>query len=108
MAAGSFVGYVTLTGIIEKENGQFVSYCSELGTSSCGDTVDEAFENLGDAIEVHINALIETGELLRVFRERHIRIDMQSPFEETETLLRVPLGKIITTYQREVPVPELV
>jgi len=70
--ASEVEGYVVLTGIVEKEGSQFVSYCRELGTSSCGDTVGEAFENLGDAIEVHINALIETGELLQVFRERTI------------------------------------
>ena len=67
MASGGVIGYVTLTGIIEEEDDQFVSYCRELGTSSCGDTIGEAFNNLGDAIEVHINGLIETGELIQVF-----------------------------------------
>ena len=105
MVSGGVNGYVTLTGIIEKEDDQFVSYCRELGTSSCGDTVDEAFKNLGEAIEVHIDALIETGELGRVLRERHIRIDIQAPFDEIETVLRVPPGRIVTTYQREVPLP---
>ena len=106
MAVGGVIGYVTLTGIIEKENTQFVSYCRELGTSSCGHTVDEAAENLGDAIEVHINALIETGELERVLRERHIRIDIQPPSKEMDTWISVPPGRFVTTYNREVPVAE--
>ena len=106
MASGGVIGYVTLTGIIEEEDDQFVSYCRELGTSSCGDTIDEAFNNLGDAIEVHINGLIETGELIQVFRERNIRIDMPSPFDEASAYLTVPVGKTIKTYRREVPVLE--
>ncbi len=94
-------GYVVLTGIVEREGDQFVSYCRELGTSSCGDSSDEALENLGDAIEVHLDALEETGELERVFRERNIRIDVQpSGFDELS--VRVPPGKVFTTYPRQV------
>ena len=105
MATTEGLAYVTLTGFVEKEDSQFVSYCRELGTSSCGDTVEDAFENLGDAIDVHIDALIETGELSRVLRERHIRIDIEPGFED-ELSVRVPPGKISTTYQRTVPVAE--
>ncbi len=105
MATGGVVGYVTLTGFVEKEDNQFVSYCRELGTSSCGDTVEDAFQNLDDAIEVHIAVLVETGELLRVLRERHIRIDVQ-PVSDEELSIRVPPGKISMTYQREVPAAE--
>ena len=106
MTTTDSAAYVTLTGIAEKEDAQVVSYCRELGTSSCGGTIEEAFENLGDAIDVHINALIETGELLKVFRERHIRVDVQPAFDE-ELSIRVPAGKISTTYQRPVPLAEV-
>ena len=41
-------GIVTLTGIVEKEDDQYVSYCRELGVASCGDTIDEALINLDD------------------------------------------------------------
>ncbi len=95
-------GIVILTGMVEKEGDQFVSYCRELGSSSCGNTAFEALDNLGDAIEVHINALIETGELERVFRERNIRIDLQPLVDEP--LIRVAPGKMFTIYEREVPV----
>lgn len=98
-------GVVTLTGVAEKEGDQYVSYCRELGTSSCGDTAEEALENLGDAIEVHINALVETGEFPRVFRERNIRIDIPSTFnEDLEVSIRVQPKQIFTAYQRRVPV----
>ena len=95
-------GYVVLTGLVEKEGDQFVSYCRELGSSSCGDTVDEALDNLGDAIEVHLNALKETGELERVFRERNIRIDAGPPTFDG-VYVNIQPGKIFTTYPRSIP-----
>lgn len=95
-------GHVLLTGVVEEEGDQFVSYCRELGTSSCGDTVDEAFVNLGDAIGVHLDALVEAGELERVFRERNIRIDIEPPTFDG-VFVNVPAGKIFTTYPRHVP-----
>lgn len=98
-------GIVTLTGIVEKEDDQYVSYCRELGVASCGDTIDEALINLDDAIQVHIDALIETGEILRVCRERNIRIDLQPT--QDDPLVRVPPGKILTTYQRHVSITDV-
>jgi predicted RNase H-like HicB family nuclease len=93
-------GVIVLTGTVDKEDDQFVSYCRELGTASCGDTVDEALANLGEAIEVHLEALEETGELLRFLRERNIRIDIAP--KPGELHLTVPLGKIMTTFQHRV------
>ncbi len=107
VGAGGVTGHVIFTGVAEKEGDQFVSYCRELGTASCGDTIEEALQNLGDAIEVHINALVETGELQRVFREKNIRIDIQPPGFD-EPFLRVPPGKIITTYPHQVPLAGVV
>jgi len=98
-----FAGYIVVTGIVEREGNQFVSHCRELGTSSCGDTVEEAFRNLEDAIEVHLSALEETGEILRVLRERHIRIDLEPSSDEMhEVTATVPPGKMCTMYQRPV------
>ena len=105
MTEEQWEGVVTVTGVAEKEGDQYVSYCQELGTSSCGDTAEEALENLGDAIKVHVSALVETGEFARVFRERNIRIDIRSSFnEDLEVSIRVQPDKIFTAYQRSVPV----
>ena len=94
-------GVIVLTGTVDKEDGQFVSYCRELGTASCGDTIDEALRYLEEAIDVHLEALEETGELLRFLRERNTRIDIEP--EAGEVHLTVPLGKIMTTFQRRIP-----
>ena len=58
-------GYVVLTGTVEPEDGMYVSYCPELGVASCGDTVEEALDNPGDALAVPLEALEEIGELER-------------------------------------------
>ena len=67
-------GYIVLTGVAEEEDGQFVSYCRELGTASCGDTIAEALDNLAEAIELNIEGLEEVGELERTLRERNIKV----------------------------------
>ena len=68
------VGYIVLTGFAEEEEGQYVSYCPELGTASCGDTIAEALDNLREAIELNIEGLEEVGELERTLRERNIKV----------------------------------
>ncbi len=67
-------GYILLTLQVEPEGDQFVSTCLELGTASCGDTAQEAFDNLKEAISVHLEALEEVGERERVFRQRGIEV----------------------------------
>jgi predicted RNase H-like HicB family nuclease len=41
-----------LTAIIEKEGGGYVSLCPELDIASQGDTIEEARENLREALEL--------------------------------------------------------
>ena len=100
--AGESIGYIVLTGIVEEEEGQFASYCRELGTASCGDTISEALDNLGEAIELNIEGLREVGELERTLRERNIRIDQEPPRHDGVDV-NVPLGQLIKIYS--VPVP---
>ena len=92
---------VVLTCVVEKEGTQFVSYCEELGTSSCGDTIEEAFENIEEAIEVHLDALDEVGELGRVFRERAIEVQ-QLPLSEPIPRV-IPMGKLVKAIRRQIP-----
>jgi predicted RNase H-like HicB family nuclease len=100
--AEGLAGYVVLSGTVEKEEDQYAFYCRELGTSSCGDRADDALENLGDAIAVHLDALAATGELSRYLRERNIRIDLEPPPDELS--IRVAPGKIFQAYYQRVPV----
>ncbi len=67
-------GFVALTFRVNAEDGQFGSYCDELGTASCGDTIEEAIANLHDAVLLHLATLDELGERAAFFRERGIRV----------------------------------
>ena len=96
---------IVVIGVVEEEDGRYVAYCRELGTSSFGDTLEAAFENLGDAIDVHLDGLEEVGELVQFLRERNINIRIHS---DDDVLLSVPLGKPLKSYQRHVQMPVLV
>ena len=97
------VGYITLTGIVEKDEDSFIATCLELGTATCGDSIEEAFENLEEAIWVHLNALEEVGERDRVFRENNIEI--VSSVDDAEACAKViPLDKVVKASRHEVPI----
>ena len=68
------VGDFALTAEFELEDGQYVARCVELGTASCGDTVEEAVENIAEAIAVHLNALEKLGQLKEVLRAAGVAI----------------------------------
>ncbi len=42
------------TAIVWKEEKGYVSKCPELGVTSCGDTFEEAVNNLKEAVELYI------------------------------------------------------
>ncbi len=42
------------TAIVWKEGKSYVSKCPELGVASCGDTFEEAVNNLKEAVELYI------------------------------------------------------
>ncbi len=54
--------YILVTFTIEREGDQFVSKCVELGTASCGDSEQEALDNILDATELYLNMLNDLGE----------------------------------------------
>ena len=68
--------YIKLTVTIQKdqEDNCWLSRCVELGTSTFGDTIEEAEEAIVEAIELHIEGLIKQGELIRFFKENNIHL----------------------------------
>ena len=94
-------GYITLTGFAEREGDQFASFCRELGTASCGDTLEEAFENLRDAVRIHLEGLAETGELGRFLQEK--RIVVRKTRSTALLSVKVPPEKIVMTFRERVP-----
>ena len=63
-------GFIDLTLRAHRERDQFVSECVELGLSSCGDTLDEAFRSIIEATELYLETLEDLGETERVLHER--------------------------------------
>ena len=90
-------GYVLLTQVVEEEeDGQYAAHCPELGVATCGDTIEEAFSNLRDAIEVHLNALEEVGTRERVLQERNIVIHPSTATHE-------PVNRIVRQVRQQIP-----
>jgi predicted RNase H-like HicB family nuclease len=64
--------YIVLTIIFRKEDDVWTARCEELGTSTFGETFDEAKESLKEAITLHLNTLEKVGERKRFFEENGI------------------------------------
>ena len=73
---------IYLTEIIQEEDDQFVSYCPELDVASCGDTIEEAYSNIKEAVALHLNVLEEFGLREKVFSERGIEMCWNEPVAE--------------------------
>jgi predicted RNase H-like HicB family nuclease len=57
-------GYLILTEQVRpSEDGGFEAYCPELRIASQGDDIDEAFNNIREAISVYLESLDESGDL---------------------------------------------
>lgn len=96
--------YITVTFIIRPEDGQFAAYCKELGTATCGDTFQEAFDNIIEAVEVDLGSLEELGERPRFFQERKIKLRRYQK-RSREPALQRPVYRGGFTTARDIPVP---
>lgn len=78
-------GYITVIFTVhhDDETNQYVSRCVELGISSSGKDLDQAFDRIAEATHLYLNTLEEVGERERVFSERGIRITLGEPPEDT-------------------------
>jgi len=54
-------------GVIEKDEDGYYAYCPELqGCYTSGDTFEEAYTNLMDAIRLHVEDRLAAGEEIRM------------------------------------------
>ena len=97
------VGYVVLTLRAYAEGKQWVSECLELGVTSCGDTIEEALENIRDAVTLYLNTIEEQGEQPRIFRERGIVVHSGEPPDEEIPVWARPT-EVVSPYVTKVPV----
>lgn len=88
--------FVVLTVVFYKEEGddRWLAECKELGTASYGDTLEEARERIGEAIELNLNTLEEVNEYERVFKEKNIKMFPIKPKEaEIEIDIKTSLNQ---------------
>ena len=100
-------GYVILTGVIEPEDeGGFTAVCPELGVASCGDTVEEALDMLGEAIDVQLEDLQDLGQLDGVLRGSSVK-KHQGDVTSGPVSITVQPETIVRAYPRRIPVVAL-
>ena len=61
-----------LTAIIEREENGYVSFCPELDIASQGDTIEEARENLREALELFFETASSTEIQTRLHEEIYV------------------------------------
>jgi predicted RNase H-like HicB family nuclease len=61
-----------LTAIIEREGGGFVSLCPQLDIASQGDTVEEARDNLQEAVELFFQTAAPSEVTSRLHDEVYV------------------------------------
>jgi len=92
------VHFVQLTEIVEPalpDEGGFVSYCPELDVASQGESIEEALDNLRDALETYLATLEELGDIDRVLAERKVKLYAKRPSGRAEVAVKT--GEVVST-----------
>lgn len=93
--------YICVTFSIVPEEGKYTAYCEELGTATCGDSIDEAIKNIREAILVDLNTMEHYGERARFFSKRGIRV-YNRPIGTTRKPVNPKIGEFVT--RQNIPV----
>ena len=70
-----------LTAVIWREKEGYVSKCPELGVASVGDNVEQAMENLKEAVELYLDNAKELGMFEEIKEEFCFNERFTAPFE---------------------------
>lgn len=97
-------GYVLLTLRVYPEGRQWVSECLELGTTSCGDTIEEALKNIRDATLLYLQSIEANATRERIFNEKGIRVLSGDPPATAEVHGQAKPNEILAPYVHKVPV----
>jgi len=52
-----------LSVVIKREREGYSSWCPELDVASQGDSIEEARKNLQEAVELHVETMVQNGDL---------------------------------------------
>jgi predicted RNase H-like HicB family nuclease len=81
--------YIILTYMINKEEKMFFAHCPELDIGSQGETVEEANNNLKDAVILYLNTIEELGTREEIFKKKNIKIYHDKP-KPTSRIINMP------------------
>ena len=71
--------YIIVTHVIKKEDDQYVATCPEFDVSSFGKTVEEANDNLKEAISLYLEGIEELTVRDQIFKEKSITTYISQP-----------------------------
>jgi predicted RNase H-like HicB family nuclease len=66
-------GHVVLRLVFRKEDDAWTGECLELGTATCGDTLEQVHAELAELVELHLHALEKAGELGRFLKANNVK-----------------------------------
>lgn len=89
-------GHVLLTFRVHEEEGGFVGECVELGVTSCGDDVDEAFRATLEATALYLERLDANGERDWVLPERNVKVYDAIPSDDFSVGLTAHPGEFVS------------
>ena len=78
--------YIIVTCNINKEDDTYVAVCPELDVASQGESVEEANNNVKEAILLYLNSIDELGTMKKIFKERKIKIYSEVPEAKKEKI----------------------
>lgn len=101
-----YQAYIVLSVIVYQEkDGRWTAKCPDLGTSTFGNTIDEAEKEIEEMINLHIQTLSDVGELENFLAERNIKIYKKELPREIPLNFQTIRNKLTKT--REYPIPNL-
>lgn len=83
------MAYIRLTFIYRELKNRWTGECTELGTATFGNSLEDIKEKLEEAVLCHLNTLEDLGERKRFFKKHGIKIFYRKP-KETKVAVCAP------------------
>ena len=83
--------FIMVTHRIIKEDDIFVANCPELGISSQGDSIEEANNNVKEAVSCYLDTIEDLGIREEIFKQKNIILH-KFPENTNNTLIKVPIN----------------
>ena len=74
--------YFILNFVFKREGRRWTAFCKELGTSTFGNTAQDAIKKIHEAVSLHLNTLEKMSERERFFKEHKIRTFESKPIPQ--------------------------